>query len=280
MVQRFPVSQKDPPAPHKALVKCINKYGISFEAVDPPVAVLKAMPLWHHPGEDSEKRQENNGQRAECLRINHAALTIGDGLEMAVRLENPEHSTRDICECVECNEDRVEHGCENPHACAKKAASRLGQIHPRWIPRLGDERGETEPTAPDDDSEVFVPPDKITSIAQGLRAMTNRGGEPTERPAPRPRRRGQALPRAQRTVVYIAGVIHTPPGEKSTAAAAFSMEGEVNEQMGKCIPATSDQSQYVAEFFAALAALRSVNENTTLTIYTVEPLRTHTSVNP
>ncbi|KAJ7210333.1 hypothetical protein GGX14DRAFT_363265, partial [Mycena pura] len=134
MIQRFPVSQKDPPAPHKALVKCINRYGMTFEAIDPPEEVLKAMPLWHHPREDSGKRQENNRQKARCLRKNHAALTIGDGLELATRLENPEHSTQASCECAECDEDRIGHGCEDPHACATKAASRLKQIHPRWIP--------------------------------------------------------------------------------------------------------------------------------------------------
>ncbi|KAJ7210332.1 hypothetical protein GGX14DRAFT_394564 [Mycena pura] len=101
--------------------------------------------------------------------------------------------------------------------------------------------------------------------------MTNREGEPVERPAPRPRRRAQGPPRAQHSVIYIAGVVYTPPGEKSTAAAAFSLDGEVHERMGKCIPATSEQLLYVAEFFAALAALRSVNENTALTIYSAQP---------
>ncbi|KAJ7192374.1 hypothetical protein GGX14DRAFT_380194 [Mycena pura] len=249
------------------MVKCINKYGIRFEAVNPPAEVLKAMPLWHHPGEDKNKRQENNGQRARCLRTNHAALTIGDGLELAVRLENPAHLTQTLCECAECDNDRVRHGCEDPHACAAKAASRLKQIHPRWIPGPSDQDRELEPAGLDDDNEIFVPPGKITSLAQGLRVMTNRGGEPAERPAPRPRRRAQELPRVQHSVVYVAGVVHTPPGEMSTAAAAFSLEGDEHERMGRCIPAASDQSQYVAEFFATLAALRSINENTPLTIY-------------
>ncbi|KAJ7220890.1 hypothetical protein GGX14DRAFT_354034 [Mycena pura] len=176
MVQRFPVSQKDPPAPHKALVKCINKYGMRFEAVHPPEEVLKAMPMWHHPGEDSDKRQENNGQRARCLRMKHTALTIGNGLEMATRLEDPAHSTRATCECAECTDDRDNQGCEDPHACATKAASRLKQIHPRWIPGPGNRNTEMESAVLDEDSGVFIPPDKITSLAQGLRVMTNRGG--------------------------------------------------------------------------------------------------------
>ncbi|KAJ7197796.1 hypothetical protein GGX14DRAFT_307203, partial [Mycena pura] len=116
------------------MVKCINKYGVKFGVVDPPTEILRAMPLWHHPGEDSDKRQENNGLRARCLRRAHDALTIGDAMDMKVRLEDPLHAGGAICVCDGCTEDRDKRGCENPHACATKAASRLRQIHPRWIP--------------------------------------------------------------------------------------------------------------------------------------------------
>ncbi|KAJ7212574.1 hypothetical protein GGX14DRAFT_311049, partial [Mycena pura] len=116
------------------LVKCLNKYGVRFEAIDPPAEILRKMPLWHHPGEDNEMRQENNGQKARCLRKNHAALEMGDGVDIATRLMDPMYSGRATCTCDGCTEDREERGCENPHACATKAASRLRQIHPRWVP--------------------------------------------------------------------------------------------------------------------------------------------------
>ncbi|KAJ7693070.1 hypothetical protein B0H17DRAFT_933441, partial [Mycena rosella] len=134
MVQRFPVNQRDPPALHKPLVKCLNKYGISFATVNPSQEVLRMMPLWHHPGEDNARRQENNGKHANCLRGKHDALTVGAGLDIAQRLTNPLHSNRATRVCDDCDADRTLRGCADPHACAKKAASRLRQLQVQWIP--------------------------------------------------------------------------------------------------------------------------------------------------
>ncbi|KAJ6542116.1 hypothetical protein B0H10DRAFT_1671118, partial [Mycena sp. CBHHK59/15] len=117
------------------MLKCMNKYGVSFETSNPTNEMLRKLPLWHHPGEDGDKRQENNGKVARCLRRNHAALTIGEGVDVAQRLHNPLHANRKTCACDECEVDREVHGCENPHGCATKAASRLKQIRPRWIPK-------------------------------------------------------------------------------------------------------------------------------------------------
>ncbi|KAJ6611806.1 hypothetical protein B0H10DRAFT_1648468, partial [Mycena sp. CBHHK59/15] len=114
------------------MIKCLNKYGISFVTSNPSSEILRNMPLWHHPGEDDQKRQENNGKTARCLRAHHATLTIGEGLDITRRLRDPLHAKRASCVCDDCNDDRESHGCENPHACATKAASRLGQIHPQW----------------------------------------------------------------------------------------------------------------------------------------------------
>ncbi|KAJ7193978.1 hypothetical protein GGX14DRAFT_378382 [Mycena pura] len=100
--------------------------------------------------------------------------------------------------------------------------------------------------------------------------MTNREGEPGERPLPRVRRRAIEAPAPQCAVIYAVGVIHTPPGKAATAAAAFSVEGSEEIRVGKRLPAANDQSQYVAEFFAALMAIRSVEDSTTLTIYSTQ----------
>ncbi|KAJ7346100.1 hypothetical protein DFH08DRAFT_636344, partial [Mycena albidolilacea] len=107
---------------------------ISFETVQPSTEIQKGMPLGHHPGEDRNNRQENNGKKAKCMRRKHAALTIGDGLDLTQRLANPLHTSQALCMCNECNDDRSARGCENPHACAISAASRMGQILPNWIP--------------------------------------------------------------------------------------------------------------------------------------------------
>ncbi len=144
------------------------------------------MPLWHHPGENREKRQENNSKTAKCLRSNHATLTVGNGLDVAQRLVDPLHSNRASCMCDDCDDDRTIRGCENPHACAAKAISRMGQIHPKWIPKPGDaaERVTVEHVDRNENSVLFEPPIAIERLSQGMRAMTLRTGEPGVRPEP------------------------------------------------------------------------------------------------
>ncbi|KAJ7323369.1 hypothetical protein DFH08DRAFT_623998, partial [Mycena albidolilacea] len=116
------------------MVKCLNKYGVSFETVNPSTEIQRSMPLWHHPGEDRQKRQENNGKKARCMRGRHTAQTVGSGLDLAQRLDDPSHVDRASCVCDSCEDDRSTRGCENTHACATAAASRIRQIHPKWIP--------------------------------------------------------------------------------------------------------------------------------------------------
>ncbi|KAJ7754194.1 hypothetical protein DFH07DRAFT_743998 [Mycena maculata] len=50
MIQNIKVNQRDPPALHKEMVRCLKKYGISFETVKPSEDVRRALPIWHHPG--------------------------------------------------------------------------------------------------------------------------------------------------------------------------------------------------------------------------------------
>ncbi|KAJ6574064.1 hypothetical protein B0H19DRAFT_934359 [Mycena capillaripes] len=222
LVQNFPGNQREPPTHHKSLVKCMKKYGVSFARVNPSNELLRLMPLWHHPGEDEEKQQGNNGKKARCLRGNHAAITIGDGLDIARRLGNTLHVKTNSCVCDDCDDDRDTRGCEDPHACATKAVSRLGQIHTRWIPKpeVGIPQVE-EPPGEDESRELFRRPRAITSLSEGMRAMTLRKGEPQVRPETRMRRRLQIAPAPEKTTVYIAGTIHTPANKKATAAAGI-----------------------------------------------------------
>ncbi|KAJ7233650.1 hypothetical protein C8J57DRAFT_1077140, partial [Mycena rebaudengoi] len=139
MVQKLKVNQVNPPALHKPLVRCVNKYGMMFATVNPQAEILKEMPMWYHPGEDPLRRQMNNDEKAICMRGNHAVLKVRDGMVLAQRLRNPLHGPRATCECDECDDDRTFGGCDNPHACAVAAAARLRQILPKWIPRDGQE---------------------------------------------------------------------------------------------------------------------------------------------
>ncbi|KAJ6545701.1 hypothetical protein B0H19DRAFT_955908 [Mycena capillaripes] len=70
--------------------------------------------------------------------------------------------------------------------------------------------------------------------------------------------------------IYIAGTVHTPASKKTTAAAGIVIESDDDRGNGKCVPSGDKQSQYVAEFFAALEALRSVGKETALTIVSAQ----------
>ncbi|KAF8186159.1 hypothetical protein K438DRAFT_1495412, partial [Mycena galopus ATCC 62051] len=233
------------------------KYGMEFATIFPSTEILRELPLWHHPGEDPQKRQTNNGVKAKCLREKHAATNIGHALDLTQRLRNPLHSPRASCVCDECEGDRDIKGCINPHACATAATSRLGQILPKWIPKENEEEGRVPATMHADQGDklgLFIPPRIITSLAQGLRAMTHRTDEPKERINPRPRRRAMVTQPPIATTIYIAGVVHTPLRTKRTAAVGIFVSGEDDRSKGRCIPTLGEQSQYVAEFFATHTA--------------------------
>ncbi|KAJ7190514.1 hypothetical protein GGX14DRAFT_604158 [Mycena pura] len=101
--------------------------------------------------------------------------------------------------------------------------------------------------------------------------MTHRKGEPRERPTPRTRRRRSLTPRKEREVIYTAGVLHAPAGKPTVAAAGFTMGHIEGERTGRRIPEDHEQSQYAAEFYAVLMAVRAVNKDTTLTVFCTQP---------
>ncbi|KAJ7681396.1 hypothetical protein B0H17DRAFT_1138431 [Mycena rosella] len=108
------------------------------------------------------------------MRKHHAALTVGDGLDLAQHLDDPLHAARASCACDACDDDRKTRGCNDPHACAANAASRLGQIHPQWVPEHDEtEEPEAAPSNQADDSGRFIPPPAITNHSQGLQCTSS-----------------------------------------------------------------------------------------------------------
>ncbi|KAJ7314480.1 hypothetical protein DFH08DRAFT_716566 [Mycena albidolilacea] len=78
------------------------------------------------------------------------------------------------------------------------------------------------------------------------------------------------MPIPESLVIYIAGALHTPQRTRPTATVGLSFETESNRDSGRCIPILSEQSQYLAELFAALEAIRSANKDSTLTIISTQ----------
>ncbi|KAJ7195934.1 hypothetical protein GGX14DRAFT_376591 [Mycena pura] len=101
--------------------------------------------------------------------------------------------------------------------------------------------------------------------------MTCRGGEPRERPALRTRRRRDITPRKETEVIYTAGVLYTPAGKPAVAAAGFTMGHVEGESTGRRIPGDQEQSQYAADFYAVMMAIRATDADTTLTIFCAQP---------
>jgi hypothetical protein len=120
------------------------------------------------------------------------------------------------------------------------------------------------------DTELFRPPENITTLTQGLRVMTHRHSEPTEHPNPPVRRRAVIAPAPENTTVYIAGSVHAPPRKRASAAAGLFINPDDSRNRGRCVPIAGEQSQYAAEFFAALEAVRNTDTNSTLTIFSTQ----------
>jgi ribonuclease HI len=71
-------------------------------------------------------------------------------------------------------------------------------------------------------------------------------------------------------MIYIAGVVHAPPRKETYAAAGLFANNGDNRNIGKCLPKSGERSQYVAELYAALEAVRSVSRNTKLTVVSTQ----------
>ncbi|KAJ7203487.1 ribonuclease H-like protein [Mycena haematopus] len=100
--------------------------------------------------------------------------------------------------------------------------------------------------------------------------MTRREDEAIEHPDKPVRRRVAILPVPATATVYIAGIVHTPKSKCARAAAGiFVVDGD-DSNKGKCVPAAGEQSQYVAEMYAALEAVRCTNTATELTIVSAQ----------
>ncbi|KAJ7747412.1 hypothetical protein DFH07DRAFT_747749 [Mycena maculata] len=73
-------------------------------------------------------------------------------------------------------------------------------------------------------------------------------------------------PTPAKVEIHIAGAIHAPSSRVARAAAGVFIGIDDNQNKGVCIPSTEVQSQYAAELYAALAAIKMTNSETALTI--------------
>ncbi|KAJ6523191.1 hypothetical protein B0H19DRAFT_925654, partial [Mycena capillaripes] len=232
----------------------MNKYSVNFEAVLPTEAIQREMPFWHHPGEDPDKKQINNGKRASCLRRNHNIKTLGDALDLTERLKDPAHEKSASCLCSECIDDRTTRSCKDPHMCVTAAADRMKHFLPKWVVKNTHTSVDAEqhPTAKDQDYEEarFISPKGIETLTQGLRALTNRKTEAKERPPTRVRRGLLGNNTPVSVTVHISSATHILPRTKKRAAAGTVYGINDSRNKGFRVPVDEDQTQYVAEILA------------------------------
>lgn len=120
----------------KRMIKSARKYGVRVEVANPDEEMKLAMPSWYHVGSTAEKVVMNTPGLI-CLRTNHRARTIADCINMAARLKRRgtnNHMKVARCACFDCERDRTEARCENPHRCAEAASRIVSKLTPLWKP--------------------------------------------------------------------------------------------------------------------------------------------------
>ncbi|KAJ7125858.1 hypothetical protein C8R46DRAFT_927518, partial [Mycena filopes] len=234
------------------MVNCAKKYGIKFDTLNPSKDVRELLPLWHHFGEDPNKRQLNNKPQCKCLRVNHRVTTVGDGMSVMARLNDPIHEAHKKCICAACSDDRIERKCKNPHSCATAVQTRLGQLLPKWDPRVSDLQEEENPDE-GENTRVFIGPEEISKLTDGFRVFTN-APDPVDPSAAQV----VAVDADSEDMVVVAFSGHTEHGGTADAKAAIAIfygEGDPRNESGT-LPEDLGQSTSNAEIAAAARAIQ------------------------
>ncbi|OJT08309.1 LINE-1 retrotransposable element ORF2 protein [Trametes pubescens] len=117
----------------RRMIKVAKKFGVRCDVRVATRELKEVMPAWYHLGSEPG-RSTANSVAAKCLRRAHGVCTVGECERVAARLrpENEEHEPRSDCECCECEMDRSEGECSNPHRCAVAAERLLDKLRPKW----------------------------------------------------------------------------------------------------------------------------------------------------
>ncbi|OJT09202.1 LINE-1 retrotransposable element ORF2 protein [Trametes pubescens] len=119
----------------KRMVVAAKKFGAKCDVRVASRELRNAMPVWYHLGAEGG-RSTAKSAASKCLRDNHGVSNVAQCVAMATRLrpENTEHRPSQLCECAECDEDRKNAQCANPHRCACAAERLLDKLQPKWNP--------------------------------------------------------------------------------------------------------------------------------------------------
>ncbi len=131
-------SSAQAPLPYylRSLVRVARKFRVRFSALAPSEGLKDSLPIWYHFSQCTPGPMPN-AKSAVCLRNLHGVFDVGKTSRVASRLfaigRPGGHRPSAVCPCLECVEDRVHRGCDNPHRCALFARRMLNSLAPRWL---------------------------------------------------------------------------------------------------------------------------------------------------
>ncbi|KAF5320843.1 hypothetical protein D9619_000262 [Psilocybe cf. subviscida] len=258
-----------------------TKYNAIFDPPSLPEHLKHELPLWYHIGHDTDNPDVaqpsryvnwNNLKHAQCIRITHNVVTVGDAVTLHQRTLSAAHSARRNCKCQPCKEDR-EKGCENPHECATKCAKLLNKLSPKFLPALQAEIGNDIPVAQDmileqADKKYFNKLAHISNLDDGFRVF---GQHSTT--SQTPLTIGSLPPGTNRvnvptTIVYTDGSCEHNGTLHARAGAGIWYAPDDLRNKSIRLPEEIEQTNNTGELVAILTAAQDAPSNDTLEICT------------
>ncbi len=137
-LQRWKPRARGLPSALTGMMSVARKYGARLEGLAFSNKILRAMPMWDHTYANRVAlgRLSVPSRLLTCLQTRHAAMTVGDFLDLANTLDNPTHVPSARCGCPECSRIRTDVDCENPHLCSTRARDMLKTLPDKWNPKV------------------------------------------------------------------------------------------------------------------------------------------------
>ena len=259
------------------MIKVANKYGTNLAAIRLSPEIRSKLPAWYHP---FAEHYPMTNAAARCLLKRHKISTVAELVKQARKVQahhqNRDHTPNRNCACRDCAQERAE-GCQNPHACATEALTRIHELAPKYNPlQIGEQhdnlsltnrRKNNNTTARKNNKEITFDP-SITckdSVAECFRIFMN-PARLSPIPARRPFARGLNLD-PRKISVYMDGACWN--NGKANAKCGSGVWLGLNNPRNAAIRVPGPkQSNQVGELAAVIAAASSVPTFYPLTIIT------------
>jgi ribonuclease HI len=273
------------------MLKIASKHNTDLAAIRISSHLRAKLPAWYHIAAD---HRPITSATAKCLLRTHKALSVADLVKTSARIRNPNavvnppHYQITFCYCQDCSNDRY-NGCQNPHACATEAQTRLEHITPKLNPlspgnghgnlSLTRRRKKQNETAKAQNGEILFDPSMTckTDLAECFRIFIDPNRTSTE-PARRTETRGTHL-RIQEATVYTDGACTNNGKANAKCGSGIWFGPNHNKNKAFRVPGEA-QSNQVGELVAIIVAIEDVPKNQPLKIitdsrYAIEGLTTH-----